>query len=269
MKRTWMLAGIVAAGLAGLGGAAYAASDQDDAWRGGPGHMRSEDARDYGWSGQRWRDDDRRGDDRRDYDRRGDQSRDEGWRGRGGDCGPGMGRGSGMEHGERGMGRHGGFGHGGMHGMGRGYDRGYDTDRDDRGPRQGMHGGRGRMSDADPAELDSVKKEIGVTAAQEQAWTKYAAAIKEAADARKARREGIDRDAMRKMSPEDHRKFRDSMWEQRRKEQDAVRTAVDELVKFFDEKQTAVAREILPGYAFGPGMRGAGMGMGRHRHFDR
>ena len=61
-------------------------------------------------------------------------------------------------------------------------------------------------------------KFVGVTAAQEEAWTKYAAAIKETADARKARRESIDRDAMRNMSPEDHRKFRDSMWEQRRKE---------------------------------------------------
>jgi hypothetical protein len=264
MKRTWVLAGVLAAGLAGLGGAAYAASDHDGTWRGGPGHMRGENPRDYGWSGQRWRDDDRRG----------DGPRDDGWRGRGGDCGPGMGRGRGrgMEHGERGMGhgmgRH-GFGHDGMHGMRRDHDHGYDRDRDGRGPRHGTYGGRGRMSAFDPAELDSVKKEIGVTAAQEQAWTKYAGAIKEAADARKARREGIDRDAMRKMSPEDHRKFRDSMWEQRRKEQDAVRAAVDELVKSFDEKQTAVAREILPGYAFGPGMRGAGMGMGRHRHFDR
>ena len=125
---------------------------------------------------------------------------------------------------------------GGRHGMGRGHDRGYGMDRDGRGPRYGMDGGRGRMSAADPAELDSVKKEIGVTAAQEQAWTKYAAAIKEAADARKARREGIDHDAMRKLSPEDHRKFRDSMWEQRRKEQDAVRTAVDELVKSLRRK---------------------------------
>ncbi len=35
------------------------------------------------------------------------------------------------------------------------------------------------MSDLNPVEFDSIKKEIGVTAAQEEAWTKYAAAIKD------------------------------------------------------------------------------------------
>ena len=114
----------------------------------------------------------------------------------------------------------------------------------------------------DPARLESAKKEIGVTEAQEQAWTKYATTLKEVAEARKARRESIDRSAIGRMSTEEHRKFRDSMIEQRRKEQDNVNAAVDELIKSFDEKQVAIAREVLPGYAFGPWMRGAGMGMG-------
>jgi LTXXQ motif family protein len=251
MKRKQVILGILTAGLVGLGGSAYAASEHDGYWRGGSGQMRGEGPGDYGWSGPRWRDDDRR-----DYGPRG-----EGWRGRGDDnCGPGMGRG----YGERGMGRHGGHGHhGGMHGMGRG--RGYGMDHDGRGPGRGWGGG-GRLSAADPADLDSVKKEISVTAAQEQAWTKYAAALKEVADARKTRRESIDRDAMRRMSPDDHRKFRDSMIEQRRREQDSVRAAVDEFVKTLDEKQLAIAREVLPGYAFGRGMHGAGMGWGGGRH---
>jgi hypothetical protein len=111
-----------------------------------------------------------------------------------------------------------------------------------------------------------VKRELGVTAAQEQVWTKYAATLKEVADARKARRDSIDRDAVRKMSPDDHRKFRDGMIDQRRKEQDQVRAAVDDLVKSLDEKQVAIAKEVLPGYAFGPGMRGAGMGWGGGRN---
>ena len=105
-----------------------------------------------------------------------------------------------------------------------------------------------------------------MTAAQEQAWTKYASTLKEVADARKARRDSIDRDAMRQMSTEDHRKFRDGMIEQRRKEQDSVNAAVDELVKSLDEKQVAIAKEVLPGYAFGPRMRGAGMGWGGGRN---
>ena len=258
--------------------------------------MQGERGDDYGWSGQRWRDDDRRDDDDRgprwrdrDDDRSGYGARD----GRRGDddndCGP-RGRGRGYGHygrgwddrDGRGHGRHYGYGRG-REGSGRDYDRrdesvgrGYDR-RDDSDRGYGRHGGYhgrhhgrggpGRFGRAfDPAQLDSVKKEIGLTAAQEPVWTKYAATLKEVADARKARRDSIDRDAIRKMSPDDHRKFRDAMIEQRRKEQDNVRAAVDELVKSLDEKQVAVAREVLPGYAFGPGMRGAGMGWGGGRN---
>ena len=69
------------------------------------------------------------------------------------------------------------------------------------------------------------------------------------------------------MSPDDLRKFRDGMIDQRRKEQDQVRSAADDLVKSLDEKQVAIAKEVLPGYAFGPGMRmGMGMGMGGGRN---
>lgn len=134
------------------------------------------------------------------------------------------------------------------------------------GRQEGRSEGRGGPAQArgmDPAaRLDSVKKEIGITAAQEETWTKYAATMKSVADARKTRRESMDRDAVLKMSTEDHRKFRDAMIDQRRKEQDSVNSAVDELVKSLDEKQVAIAKEVLPGYTFGPQMRGAGMGMG-------
>ena len=150
------------------------------------------------------------------------------------------------------------------------------TARDDRsegrqqdrseGRQEGRSEGRGGPAQGrgmDPAaRLDSVKKEIGITAAQEETWTKYAATMKSVADARKTRRESMDRDAVLKMSTEDHRKFRDAMIDQRRKEQDSVNSAVDELVKSLDEKQVAIAKEVLPGYTFGPQMRGAGMGMG-------
>lgn len=282
MKRTWVIPAILVAGLVGLGGAAYAASAQDD-WRDGLGPMFDEGPADYNWSAQRWRDDDRRGDDDRGPRwRRGDDERGPRWRdgdgrgygpreGRRGDdddrCGPGMGRGRG--HSEHGWGQH-GRGHGMHHGYGpregRGFDRRDDSDRGyGRGWGHGRHGsmGRGRF---DPAQLDSVKKEIGVTAAQEQAWAKYAGAVKEVSDSARKRRESMDAGAARGLSPEDFRKFRDLMIEQRRKEQDQVRAAVDELVKSLDEKQVAIAKEVLPGYAFGPGMRGAGMGWGGGRN---
>jgi predicted component of type VI protein secretion system len=113
----------------------------------------------------------------------------------------------------------------------------------------------------DPDRLDRVKREIGVTAAQEQAWTKYTGTLKEVADARRARRDSIDRSAIARMSTDEFRKFRDSMIEQRRKEQDQVRAAVDSLVASLDEKQVAIAKEVLPGFAFGR-MGGMGMGMG-------
>jgi hypothetical protein len=130
------------------------------------------------------------------------------------------------------------------------------------GRQEGRGGPRGFGRGFDPARLESAKKELGVTEAQEQAWTKYASTLKEVADARKARRESMDPSAMRRMSAEEHRKFRDSMIEQRRKEQDSVNAAIDELVKSLDEKQVAIAKEVLPGYSFGPCMRGAGMGAG-------
>jgi hypothetical protein len=254
----------------------------EDGWRSGLGQMFDEGPADYNWSSQRWRDergdrdddrgprwrdrdDDRRGYGSRDDDRRGDRSRGEGWRGRGDDdCGPGMRRGMGRGHGEHGRGRDGDHGYGGRHGMGRGHGMERDHDRSGRG--FGGDHRRGRFGAADPAELDSIKKEIGITTQQEAAWTKYAAAVKEAADSARKRREGMDAGAARGLSAEDFRKFRDLLIEQRRKEQDTVRAAVDELVKSLDEKQVAVAKEVLPGYAFGSGMRGAGMGFGGGRH---
>jgi hypothetical protein len=238
MTRKWLMAGALAAGVTVLAGAAYAASDDEGRWHRGPGYMRGEGSLGEGWRGRRY--DDRDQDDWRRGDRRGREH------GRDHDRDHGMGHGM---HGHMGrdMREHGPMGRG----MGR-----------------GMHEGRpgfGRMAAADPVQIDSLKKELGITAQQEEAWTKYAAVLKETADAVKARHEGIDRDAIRGMSAEDHRKFRDGMREQRQKEFDAVKSASDELLKSFDEKQKAIAREVLPGLAYGPGTRGAGMGRW-HRH---
>jgi hypothetical protein len=256
MKRIWVIPAILVAGVTGLGGLAYAASAQDAGWRDGSRPTVEGDSSGYDWSAQRWRDDDRRDDDDRGprwrRDGRGSDRGEHRYHGRGYDRDRDdrrEGRGEGWREGrrfdrddDRGYRRHGyHHRHEGRHHEGRG------------GPR---HFGRG----FDPARLDRVKRELDITTAQEQAWTKYTSTLKEVADARKARREGMDRGAISRMSTDEFRKFRDGMIDQRRKEQDQVRAAVDGLVGSLDEKQVAVAREMLPGYAFGP-MRG---GMRHH-----
>ena len=160
-----------------------------------------------------------------------------------GQMGPGM-------HGQMGPGMHGQMGPG-MHGQ--------------MGP--GMHGGPGRAQ-FDPARLDTLKAEIGITAAQESAWAKYAEAVQDAATTMKTTREGVDRDAVSKMTPADRFAFVSKMREQGQKQFDTVKTAADELLATLDDAQKAKAQQTLPGLAFGPGaMRGASMsGPQQHRH---
>jgi hypothetical protein len=140
-----------------------------------------------------------------------------------------------------------------MHGqMGRGMHGG-----------MGMHGGAGQTQ-LDPAGLDTLKSELGITAAQESAWSKYAKAVQDAGAAMEAAREGVDREAVSKLSPADRFAFRSKMRDQAQTQFEAVKTAATELLATLDEAQKETAEETLPGLAFGPGpMRGA-MG-GHHR----
>ena len=302
MKREWVIPAMLVAGMTALAATTYAASAQGGDWRDAPGHyhngygphywqdQKPGDDDDYG---PRWRRGDRydRGydrdadddygqqgwrDDRRGYGQREGRSwrdcpcggcdRDRGgygWRdrGRGYDDDRDDGR-QGRDYGRN---------------YDRDYDRGddrrdrrsYDRDDSDRGMRQGGRGGPGRFGQGypgyqgfDPARLDSIKREIGVTPAQEAAWTKFTTTLKEASDARRARRDNFDRSAVSRMSADDFRKFRDTMIQQRRKEQDSVLAAEDDFVKTLDEKQVAIAREVLPGYALAGRMEGMGMGQG-------
>ena len=169
------------------------------------------------------------------------------------------------ERGDDGDRRHGWRDDRGSRWEGRGYGRD-ESGRDDRHP----GGEQGRQDNSGPDRfgrtfdrLEAVKKEIGITAAQEQAWAKYASTMKEVSDARRSRREALDRSAINRMSLDDYRKFRDATIDQRRKEQDRVNAAVDELVNALDEKQAAVAREVLPGFALGGYMRGMRLGSAR------
>lgn len=183
--------------------------------------------------------------------------------------GPGMhGRMDGGMHGRMGGGMRDEMGPGmhgrmGLHGRMGGHMQGGMGMHGRMGP--GMHGGPGQAQ-FDPAELDMLKSELGITAAQEAAWGKYAKAVQDAAAARTSARESIDPSEVGKLSPADRFAVRSKMREQAQAQFDAVKTAADELLATLDDAQKAMAEELLPGLAFGPGpMRGA-MGGPRHRH---
>lgn len=136
-----------------------------------------------------------------------------------------------------------------------------------RGLGPGMMRGAPGLTFADPMQIETVKKELGITAPQEPAWTKYTKAIQDAATAMKTTREGVDPDAVSKMTPQDRFAFITKMREQGQKQFETVQTAANELFASLDDGQKTKARDILPGLAsFGPGpMRGAFMGGPWHR----
>lgn len=116
-----------------------------------------------------------------------------------------------------------------------------------------MRGGPG-FTQADPAQLDALKKEIGITAAQEPAWAKYSKTLQDAAASMKSAWESANADK----TQQDHYAFATKMREQAQKNQDAVTAAAKELFGGLTDAQKPKAQESLPGLAFGPGpMRGA------------
>jgi hypothetical protein len=115
-----------------------------------------------------------------------------------------------------------------------------------------MMRGRPGGAFADPAQLDTLKGELGITAAQEGAWSKYAKTV-QAAAAMMTARESIDPSAVAGMSPADRFAFATKMREQGQRQLDAVRTAANELLAALDDAQKAKAGNLLPGLAFSPG----------------
>lgn len=166
-------------------------------------------------------------------------------------------RGMGIGHGMGpGMMQHMGSGMGG--GMGHGTGRG------------AMHGGASYAL-AGPAQIETLKTELGITPAQEPAWDKYAKTVQEAAATMKATRETVDHDAVGKMSPPDRFAFGTDMQKQRQKQFETIQNAAKELLAALDETQKAKATSLLPGLAqSGPGMmHGTAMGGPRHGHPNR
>jgi hypothetical protein len=172
--------------------------------------------------------------------------------------GPGM-----MQHMGRGMGR--GMGHGMGPGMspammqqgGAGFGAGMGAGM--------MHGDPGQML-ADPAQLDRLKNELGITPAQEEAWKEYANAVKDAADKMTAMHESMGPGAVRDWSPADRFAFMTSTREELHTRFQTVQAAVNELLATLDDTQKAKAQERLAGLAFGPGMMNAAHMGGPHHY---
>ena len=127
-----------------------------------------------------------------------------------------------------------------------------------------MFGGAGPTF-ADPAQIETLKKELGITSAQEPAWTKYAKAIQDSAATMQKAREGINPDVVSKLSPQDRFAFVTKIREQGQKQFETVKTAANELLATLNDAQKSKAQATLPGLAFGPGTT-AGIGGPPFRH---
>jgi hypothetical protein len=140
-----------------------------------------------------------------------------------------------------------GMGHAMMEGMGHG--PGMMMGMGGHGP--GMMRGPWGAARANSAQLAALKGELGITAAQETAWSRYATAVQDAAAAMQTTRESLDPTAVSKMTPSDRFAFVSKMREQAQKQFEAVRTAANELLAVLDDTQKAKADNLLPGLASG------------------
>ena len=153
-----------------------------------------------------------------------------------------------------------GHGHGGMgSGMGQGMGHGS-------GMGHGMMGmGPGQMGAQDPSErLAAIKGELALKPEQIAAWDAYTKVVTDTAAERRKVRDGVDRDAVHAMKPEDRQAFRDAMIKQRDEAYGKVKSAAQTLVAKLDDAQKAKARGSLPG--LGEEGSGHGMGHGGGRH---
>ncbi len=128
------------------------------------------------------------------------------------------------------------------------------------GPGLGMQGpgygmmhrggpGMGMRGEFDETKLNDIAAKLNLTAEQKPLWEAYVAAIKDTNQAHKALWEGIDRDAVRKQSYEDHMAFRDKMRTSMHERQTVVFKARDALITKLDDTQKATLRG---GAGYGP-----------------
>lgn len=136
----------------------------------------------------------------------------------------------------------------------------------------GMRHGGMAGAFGDPARFDTLKSELGITAAQEATWTAYTDTLRETAASMRADHEKVDMKALHGKSAEDRQAFVKGMQERHQKAFGTVKAAAENLLAALDDTQKVKAKEILPGLAtpghatMGRGGMMGGMtgGMGGH-----
>ncbi|MEX2449621.1 MAG: Spy/CpxP family protein refolding chaperone [Rhodospirillales bacterium] len=96
-------------------------------------------------------------------------------------------------------------------------------------------------------DTDALKKTIGITEDQEEAWATYAKVLKSTVDTMRSKHEGVDKSAVRAMSDEDRQAFRTAMQKQGQETHATLKAAADKLIAFLDDEQKTKAKQTLPG----------------------
>ena len=123
----------------------------------------------------------------------------------------------------------------------------------------GMHGHMGpgmqvsqgqdhREGRRDPAaRLSTLKTELGIRPDQAASWDAYSKVVLDTVARMHAARGGVDRDAVKAMSPADRDAFMTKIHEQRTQAHATVKAAAEALLPSLDEAQKAKALIELPG----------------------
>lgn len=130
----------------------------------------------------------------------------------------------------------------------------------------GMMRGPGVMLGSPDAYLDGLKTQLGITSAQDGAWSAYAAVVKQHAPQMHAARMHMF-EAMNTATWQERRDMMHRAMEERQEAQAAIHAAAEKLVPSLSAAQKTQAATILPGLK-APMMRGGMMGggmMGRGR----
>jgi hypothetical protein len=96
-------------------------------------------------------------------------------------------------------------------------------------------------------DTDALKKTIGITEDQEEAWATYAKVLKSTVDTMRSKHEGVDKSAVRAMSDQDRQAFRTAMQKQGQETHATLKAAAEKLIASLDDEQKTKAKETLPG----------------------
>ena len=110
---------------------------------------------------------------------------------------------------------------------------------------QGQEHRDGRRDPA--ARLASLKSDLGIRPEQAASWDAYSKVVLDTVARMHAARGGVNRDAVKAMSPADRDAFMTKMHDQRTQARATVKAAAEALLPSLDEAQKAKAQAELPG----------------------